>query len=289
MKKRKYILLVFVLLLTIFICATTAYADMGPKDSLTIYVENPPNEKYYLDLLTTESGKYNNFYEEGERKSLNQEMLKLLYLYKYEGWMPALTEGTNAPMWGKLVGTPDDGKMVHKFGYMGLPYTYRIIIVTESGKVTVSDTYTRKALQSSIAYDYDTNKGMVPSVFITYFMQFATTCIPTLFIEILLLLLFGFKLKDNFKIIFFVNLATQIFLTATLGTALIRGGSLSAYFTQFPIEIIILIAETILYTKFLKGHNSKRKCTYGIVANLVSWGIGFFLLSQQYEFLVLFM
>ena len=42
-------------------------------------------------------------------------------------------------MWGNLVGTPYGNYMVHTFSYFGVPDTYRIIIVTESGTVTVSD------------------------------------------------------------------------------------------------------------------------------------------------------
>ena len=41
------------LLLTICTLTITAFADMGPKDQLTIKVENAPEELYYLDLLQT--------------------------------------------------------------------------------------------------------------------------------------------------------------------------------------------------------------------------------------------
>ena len=286
MTKRKGILKIFVIILSVLILPITVYADLGPKDCLTVYVVNPPSDNYYLDLLTQNSSPYNNFHEEGERESLNTQMLDLLYSYKKDGWMPALTEGTGLPMWGDLIGELDGNKMVHKFGYVGLPKTYRIIIVTQSGKVMVSDTYTRKALQSSITFDYKTGEAVVPNIFVSYLIQFITTCIPTLIIEAPLLLLFGFKFKENYKIFFSVNIYTQLFLTVTLGTTLIRSGTLSADFTQFPVEIIILIAETAIYSKFLKGHSQKRRCAYGIIANLSSWVIGFFLLSYQYKLLV---
>lgn len=289
MKGNKNILVVMLFIFMIFICPTTIYADIGPKDNLVIYVKNPPNENYYLDLLTTQPGTYSNLGKSEERVHLNQDMLQLLYSQEDEGWYPALTEGTNIPMWGKLIGEPHNDKMIHKFSYLGVPETYRIIIVTESGKVTLSDTYTRKALQSSIHYDYETNTGRVPSPIFAYLIQFLTTCIPTLMIEFIVLLLFRFKIKDNYKVFLVTNLATQILLTATLGTALILKGSLAAYFTQFPMEIFILIIETTIYTKWLKGHTPKRKRAYGIVANLLSWGVGFFLIAKQYEFLVTFM
>ncbi|QSX06491.1 hypothetical protein JYG23_03260 [Sedimentibacter sp. zth1] len=283
--KKPFICFTFCILL-IFFLPTLVYADFGPKDSLTVYVKNPPEEKYYLDLLSEYSEPYNNFHDE-EKSTLNQDMIKLLYSYKDEGWMPSLTEGTGVPMWGTLTGVYKNGKMVHEFGYVGVPDTYRIIIVTESGKVTVSDIHTRKALQSSITYNYDTNTAKIPSVLFTYVIQFFTTCIPTLIIELIILLLFKFKLKENYRVFFITNIVTQMFLTLTLGTALIKHGSVSGYLTQFPVEIIILILETIVFSKLLKGNSIKRKIAYGIVANLVSWGVGFFLLSKQFELLVL--
>ncbi|MEA1959688.1 MAG: hypothetical protein U9N81_00040 [Bacillota bacterium] len=289
MKHQQIVISILFCLLFIFVLPLTASADIGPKDSLTIYVENPPSEQYYLDLLTQSSSTYENFNKDGERETLNDQMVDLLYAYQNEGWMPALTEGTGVPMWGDLVGEPAGDKMVHHLGYVGLPDTYRIVIVTESGNVAVSDTYTRQALQSSITFDYETGQAVVPNIWISYLIQFITTCIPTLLIEGMILLLFGFKFKENFKIFLLVNIFTQIFLTATLGAALIKGGTLSAYFTQFPVEIIILVTEAMIYYKFLIGKSPKRRFVYGIAANLASWAIGFFLLSYQYKLLVSFM
>ncbi|WP_206458391.1 hypothetical protein [Anaerovorax sp. IOR16] len=286
MKKFKTIWTIVFICTLILTLPAAVYADIGPKDELTVYVNHPPKELYYLDLLTQETSPYNNLSDEGERESLNSTMVDLLYSYANEGWKPALTEGTGVPMFGNLIGEPDGNRMVHEFGYFGVPDTYRIIIVTESGEITVSDTFTRKALQSSITFDYNSGKAVVPNIAYTYLLQFITTCIPTLIIEAILLLLFGFKLKENWKVFLFANIITQIALTIIIGSALIKSGPLSAYITQFPIEVAILAFESILYYKFLKGKTPKTRCIYGIVANLASWAIGFFLLSYQYELLI---
>jgi len=165
-------------------------------------VENPPNEVYYLDLLTQSSSSYNNFHEAGEREALDKKMVALLYSYGNEGWMPGLVESTGVPMWGKLIGKADSERMVHKFGYVGVPDTYRIILVTKSGNVSVSNVYTREALQSSITFDYATGKAVVPSILLLYFLQFGWTFVTTLFAEGAILCLFGFKLKENWKVFF---------------------------------------------------------------------------------------
>lgn len=286
MKRQKLLLAALISCLLVIVLPATSYADMGPKDELTVYVENPPNEVYYLDLLTQNSSSYNNFHEDGEREALDKKMVALLYGYGNEGWMPALVEGTGVPMWGNLIGEADSERMVHKFGYVGVPDTYRIILVTKSGNVSVSGVYTREALQSSITFDYATGKAVVPSIFLLYFLQFGWTFVITLLAEGVILCLFGFKLKENWNVFFLTNLLTQIVLTGTVGATLIKSGMFSAHLVQFPVEIAILVFEVLVYKHFLVGNSNKSKITYGIVANLVSWLGGFFLLNYVFQFLV---
>lgn len=193
------------------------------------------------------------------------------------------------PCGGDLIGELKENWIVHEFGYVGLPDTYRIIIVTESGDVSVSDTLNRQSLHSSVTYDYTSGKATTPKLWISYLLQFLTTCIPTILIEGIILLLFGFKLKENYKVFLLINIITQVALTMTMGIALIRSGPIAAYIIQFPVEIVILVVEALVYYKYFKGKSAKRSLVYGIVANLVSWGLGFLFLSYQYEFLLTLM
>ena len=275
----KKLKIMFMLLLLISILVpTTVFADTGPKDSLTVYVKNPPKEQYYLDLLAENTGKYTNITDE-QKDKLNKDMVKMLYSFKEDGWLPALVEGTSAPMWGKLTGDADGDMMVHKFGYVGLPDTYRIIIVTESGDVSVSEPLTRKALQSSVTYDFETGMAEVPSTSRAYLSQFLFTCCFTLLIEGVLLILFGFRLKENWKVFLITNVATQIVLTATVGVTLIKSGSLAAFLMQFPVELAILIFESIIFGLLLKGGTKMKRYGYGIAANIASWVFGFVMLK----------
>ena len=60
-----------------------------------------------------------------------------------------------------------DGNDLHVFGYHGVPSTYRIILVTQSGKVWLSDELERRVLQSSVtvhwADDPESTTVTVPS------------------------------------------------------------------------------------------------------------------------------
>lgn len=274
------------------LAAAPAFADMGPKDQLTVYVENAPDEEYYLDLLyqpsdpTSESEPYDNL--QSDSHDYDETMTAALCAYEDEGWYPAYVYGTGAPMWGSLVGNEKNGRMVHTFGYFGLPDTYRIIIVTKSGASFVSDTYTRASLQSAVTVDYGAKTVDVPSPAAQYAAQFLGTCIPTLIIEGLLLALFGYLKKDirrrNFLTFLAVNVATQIALSATLGTMMIRSSVVGVFFFLIPAEIVVAAVEAIIYAYALRGYRKRRAVIYAVAANACSCAFGFLSLYKLAEF-----
>jgi len=281
MLKRSVILSFFLAFFSILGLPTIVSADMGPKPNLTVYVTNPPGELYYLDLLV----QYRGFDPNIDIESYNQEMLALLFSCEGEGWIPRLTAGGGAPLWGSLTGRTSGSRMVHEFGYFGLPDTYRIIIVTESGSVTVSDVLTRIALQSSITYDYESGKAVAPSVVFAYAAQFATTFLLTVLLEGAVLILFRISLKRNWKVFLLANFITQVALTLTVGIALVKSGTIIVLFIQFPVEIIIIAVETVLFAYLFTGVSKRRIIGYGITANITSWIAGLCML--HFSFLLL--
>lgn len=277
---------------------TRCLADCGPKPSLTIYVENPPDELYYLDLLievenngtaSDSSFHYDNLKD--VRDKLNQHMLSLLKSYENEGWIPAISD-SNRIIHGGLEGYVDkfnENRIIHQLDYIGLPRTFRIIVVTESGKVTVTETIHTKAIDSTVYFDYATGSVKQPELRKAYIIQFLLTCVPTLIIEGIILLLFGFKLKENWKPFLIVNVITQLALLLTVGVALVQGGYSAAYVVQVPMEIIIMIAEALLYRRYLVGKSKGLACGYGFVANMASWIIGVIFIDDLYNVLMKFM
>jgi len=138
--------LLFLLVLVSCIMTMTVLADMGPKPQLTVKVEHPPQELYYLDLLQETNQRPGSF----QNETLNAAMVTLLQDSVPSGWRACLAQPVSGPpIWGELTGTPSGDTMLHSFGYHGVPRTYRILIVTESGEVWMSDSYTRTALQYS--------------------------------------------------------------------------------------------------------------------------------------------
>lgn len=284
MKHQKRSLFCLFCLFLFLTALCTVSADIGPKDQLTVYLTNPPQETYYLDLLwqPDTAGSFSNLSEE-ELAELDPALLSRLESGAPEGWAPAMVCGTPLPMWGDLVGHPQGDQRVHVFGYVGLPQVCRILLVTESGRQILTDPIERKVLQSSVTLDCASGRLYQSSPAVALGISFLATLLPTLLIEGLLLLLFGFSLRQNWKAFVLANLVTQIALTLIVHTTLLVSGTVSAHMVRFPTELAILVAETIFYRRFLTGQSRGRRTGYGICANLVSWIVGFFSLGTLFE------
>lgn len=287
----------FILMILTFVFAlcfpVTVLADMGPKPSLTIEVENAPDELYYLDLLIPgESPESSNL----SADDYDEAMLELIRANTPEGWHAGMLDGTGVPMWGDIQSDDD----TFRFGYFGVPETYKIIVVTESGAVTVSEEATKDAYQETVTYHYaqsgDSQIDAQPDdvappeepqiektpIFLSYLKQFGVTCTMTLVLEGVVLLLFGFRLKENWKPFLLVNVGTQILLTAVTGVILKQHGLINGYLSFIPMEALIFLAEALLYQKFLNGHSPKRRVSYALTANTVSAVCGFLFLHAAW-------
>jgi hypothetical protein len=264
----------------------TALADVGPKPELTIRVVNAPAQLYYLDLLIQDPGSYDNL-KNGDSAPYDQTLLAGLHSWEGEGWHPAYAGGTRVPLFGDLTGVSENGVMVHTFTYLGLPHTFRIAVSGADGTVqAVSEPFTRQVFRTTITYNYAKNAivGVTP-VWLSYAGQFFSTFIPTLIIEGLVLLLFGFKLRENRKFFVLLNLITQAGLTAVLGTALITSGPLLVYFYFLPAELAVTLAEALACSRFLKGYGKRRRVVYALCANAASAAFGIFTLWPLFSLL----
>ena len=304
MKRNSLRALVCALLMSLAL-TTFAFADSGPKPQLTVRVENAPQELYYLDLLAEgdwdESGESSydgvDWSYHGKEDTLDPALLTSLRDNVPAGWHACVAQGTTgAPMWGELYaeGTDAFGNDLHVFGYHGVPSTYRIILVTQSGKVWLSEALERKVLQSSVtvhwADDAESTTVTVPSTVTGYLLQFLATLVPTLLIEGILLLLFRYSWKENWKAFLLVNLVTQGVLAAASSVLnLQNGAALWNYFLfLLPMEAVVLLIELYLYAGrgLLTGHSKGRAALYAVTANFASAVIGYYLAEPVWRFVV---
>lgn len=303
--KRKSLRTLVCALLASLALTTFAFADNGPKPQLIVRVKNAPQEPYYLDLLAkgdwgAEDGNSIDGIDwnyDGKENTLDPDLLALLRDNVPAGWHACVAQGTTgAPMWGELYaeGTDASGNALHWFGYVGVPSTYRIILVTESGKVWVSDILNRRVLQSSVTVNWSDDTSAVtvsvPSTIPGYLLQFVATLVPTLLIEGIILLLFQYSWKQNWKAFLFVNLITQGLLAIASSVYAIQSGpNMFSYLIFFlPAELFILIAEAYLYAGcgFLTGHSKGRAAAYAITANLASAVLGYYLAEPVWRLVV---
>lgn len=291
--KRSFRIL-FLLVLAGCLMTMTAFADMGPKDQLTVKVEHPPQEAYVLDLLA--EGVPNaraplsqeDFEANMEELGLSNPTLYYALISEVpSGWHACLTQPMGAPIWGSLIGEKSGDTMLHSFGYFGVPDTYRILIVTEAGEVWMSDTYTRTALQSSVTLDWATREVSLPSVWAGYALQFLATFLPTLLMEGLILFLFRYRQKRSWAVFGGVNLATQGALAVLLSVQALRNGVGFGFFALFLMaELGIVIVESAVFMVLWKEHSRKRAAALGITANAASALIGWLISRPVWEFVV---
>lgn len=294
--------------LTMCLLTVFALADMGPKPLLTLRVEHAPQEPYYLDILAEGdfSGQdYNGIswnYDEAERASLDQALLTALREAVPEGWHACTAEGTDGPpVWGDLYAEEwaEDGTPLHTFGYLGLPQTYRVLIVTQSGDIWLSDPAERVSLQCTATVDYEAGtvseaqmlrngKVVTTPVWQAYAVELLCTLIPTLIMEGILLALFGFaKSRRNWIVFFAVNLVTQLGVFLSLGvTAVQEGVGLGYFLLLIVVELVVLVVETAAFSRLLTGHTPAWATAYAIIANLCSAALGWFLAEPVWRFVV---
>jgi len=272
-------------IITLLFCAlilswTTIYvhADMGPKPELKITLTHAPNEAYYLDLLVDSEYLID---EPIDNTKYNASMIEQLRSLEIDGWYPALVNGTSLRMHGKLEGTLTGGKMIHQFGYH-IPDRFRIIVVTASGKTTVSDVITLESFYTALSFNAINGEITKPSLIMLYAIQIFSTLIPTLILEFLVLLIFKLYSKRNLIVFLIMNIVTQIFLTFTVNATLITTGLLGAIFVLLLVEGLIWIFEIIVVWKFFdKQKRTSVRISYALIANILSFIMGFVLIFIQ--------
>jgi len=264
--KKRYILFIILFLL---LFPKIALADFGPKTSLDIYVKNAPLGLYYLDLLVNHD---TNMDGEYDPDGYNEELYRMLWDYDENGYWAEMMHQENyiIGLRGDLEGGYYGTYMLHSF--VQVPSEFKIIIVSSNGSIRVSDVYRKLKFADEIYLDYKTME-ITPagnSIIGDWILQFLITLSATLLIEGIILLLFGFKLKLNWKPFLFVNLCTQIILIVFSGVLMVYGGAFAYIFLFGFIEAAIIIIESIAYKKLLRREKEGGRVAYAVTANLIS-------------------
>ena len=278
----KVLLMVIIIFNVLGLCTIKVNADMGPKPSLTIYVENYKNSNYYLDLLGKE-GEYGYNTPDGNKRYDSMHDIPI-YNYNKDGW-----KAIHMRTWllfGDLVGKYDDksGKMVHEFSYIGVPKKFKIIVQKDDGSLQVSKVITNNYFYSEVNYDMSKNTYTIKGTVEKHFSinknsllpdNFFTRCLFTIVIE-LLLGLYLFKIK-NWKIIIIANLITQIILNLVV-KMFATYSPLEFLLSYIILENLIVLIEFIIYAACIKNIRKRKLFLFSFVANLSTLLLGMLLL-----------
>ena len=269
--KSKIILLVIMVILMLAV-GQTALADMGPKPSLTVKVTNLPDGEYYIDLLVLDAdGEYSNL---GDESEYNTGMLNILKDYDEDGYRAAMSYGTIVPIFGDITCEVTDGTGEIHYSYMGIPEHFKLIIVASDLTTIVSPTITTFSFESTVTFDGEKNSITENNVVVSYGGQFVKTFFGTILLELLILYVFKFSIKENWKVFLIINFITQMVLTIAVVSFTMMSGILTAFIVYLVLEPVIFTIEAVLFTRLLKEHKKSRRILYAIVANLFSFGLG---------------
>ena len=284
MKKRIFAALLTILLL-IPMLSVTAHADCGPKPSTYITVHTGGGERAVVTLLgEKESYGPNNRVEPGE------EPFSYLALNDVEeaAWdvFRDYADPDGFYFWGEVWDSSVD------WSYWP-PGVFKIAVYyPDYGVLWVSeDTYERYAFHSDYRLTLPALGAGAQSGEVDMVLK-KESDIPeevfgllwriflTIVIELAVAWLFDFHSKKQRRTILRVNLVTQLGLNVLLWVWYYWSGPLEAMLRLAAAELVVLIAESVAYLRWLREDESKlRTVGYTLCANLASVLIGFLLLA----------
>ena len=277
---RRFIAASLITLIIVTCFSRIVMADMGPKRSIDIKILNAPTEPYYVAIVRpTEYAPNINAIQRNDHIPEDHDWVReIFYDYNENGFrLFTYAAGTNSIKYSEWPGDFYKGENTIHYGYM-VPSTFKVMVVTESREVTVSNEITAKNFHSNCEYDYSTNtlkEVYIPSFGPDFFIETVLYLIITLVVEGIVLLCFGLFRKKNLKYFFIVNLTTQFMLFVfNFLSRMFIAFILNHFVLWLVMEVVILVVETIWYSRKLVNKNGDvskvRNISYAITANLVS-------------------
>lgn len=277
-----------VLCIIMIICAfpSTAYADMGPKPSVELTFEEMGNDVYYITLLSKENstGPYSVSKEEidensflvGDNKQDDMAVWQVLREYKDK-------DGFYFIEYFKRCNDENS----FKWGYFP-PKTFKVLVYfPKTDTFAVSGIYERYAFDSYYTVRLsDDNAGLLVEKSYNYSSEivgFTARLMATLLIEIIIALLFGLRRKNILIFIVVVNAITQVILNVLLNFTNHNYGGLMFVFNYIWMELLIIIIETVVYSRYFKKASAITTIkkwiapAYAIASNTLSFAAGIFI------------
>ena len=294
---KTFIMFIFILLLG----NNIVNADMGPKPSITINLKGINTTNYIIDLLVydeeianqissidsmLEKKSYSNISDmallryynisindsSGDEKSLPTEKLIKLAKINDDGWVSESTRWSKFLLMSDIMG---NSKYENYFRYFGTPEKYKVAIINnDTGETKITDVINREDFNSQITIDVETMKVTNNVILSDTSKNIIVPLIITIFVELLIALIFIKKDVYNFIIIIITNAVTNSILQYILRNGSYGYGSIFIQHSYLGIfillEIIITLIEMFVYTKLIKDTEKESIIKYTLVANFIT-------------------
>ena len=264
MKLFKKAFTIFSCTLLLFLSTPTfIHADIGPKPSVTITIENTDDRVYYATLLSKyeSTGPESAYRGDNARYTPEDE--------QYEIWKAFVdyTDKDNFYFLQIYWNCTETDSFC--WGYFP-PDTFKVLLYfPDTNEFVVSDICERYAFDSYFnlnmdgtiqqAYDYSNETS-----------NLVVRILLTILLEIGIAILFKIKQKDQLWYITKINVITQIGLNLALNAVNFYKGQWAFVFYYILLEILVFILEAIFYRKKLQ----KKAIPYAFIANVCSFVIG---------------
>lgn len=284
--KKKFFAAFLVLAALLPVLAVTARADCAPKPITSVTVHGGGGERMVLTLLadTDEYGP-NQAVEKGE---------------SVDDWYQSLSDNEEAA-WTAFRDYEDpDG-----FYFWGLVFSDKVdwtYYPPEQFKVAVyypdydvllvsEEVFQRYAFQSDFrvylpALGENAESGTLnmelkqQTDWFEEIAGFLMRAALTLAVELGLAWLWGYSAREQLRLVFWVNLLTQVGLNGLLWLWYYLDGPMAAMLRLVVAEVVVLTVEAALYLRRMPDRGGKlRTVGYALVANLASVVLGFYLLA----------
>lgn len=273
----------FLVIVSVFICAffalgISAFADCGPKASLTINVKGMEDgREYYLTLLSDYGRRYSDediSKQKPEWRALYEISLNDEY-FLYEPPVDTTYYKLNrsdSRTWGYMppdkfkivIYYPDDGSCIISEKLEKYAFDAYFTATVSGGEMSVVANGGAAGISAEIG-------GLLLRIVITVLLELGVAR------------LFGYDGSKETKLILIMNICTQIFLNVMIAVGDGMIGGLGAIVAYILAEIVIFIIEACVYAVLLPRFTERRTregraLGYAFAANAASFLVGGFIL-----------
>lgn len=268
--KKIFLLLISVFLLNgLFIC--DIHADMGPKPSVTVYVDEDIKGPYFVTLLGNKEpyGPWSKV-EAGESpKDASLKDQAFAAFSRYEDMDGYMFLGN---MSDELTGTGS-------FAWTYYPPEEFRIAVYDAGSETILTSVPVQRTAFNSYFHVHIENGVLEvkeeSHLGKELFKAVLRALLTVVVELALAYLFSYREKKQIISILLVNLITQLLLGVFLMLIDYHGGMLT-WMILFPIgELAVIVLEMVLYLILFRQVKRGKLILYTIVANLLTAALTF--------------